>query len=125
MMIELMIARGRSLAGLRASPASWVACSKPSSENTMPPPGIAIRIDLTAEPLTKKPPPALRLPPCDLKTSSTMMVSTGTRIFQVVRMLLTRASQPMPIRLTRREDEHQDDRDDDPAPGQLAGCPEL
>ena len=65
----------------------------------MPPLGIAIRIDLTAAPLTKKPPPAEKLPLWDLKISRTMIVSTGTMIFQVVRTLFTRASQRTPTRL--------------------------
>jgi hypothetical protein len=100
-MIAEITARGTSRAGLRASPASCTACSNPSSENTMPPVGIAMKIDLNAAPLMKNPPSALKFDPWNLKISRTMIVSTGIMSFQVVRMLFTLASQRTPIRFTQ------------------------
>jgi hypothetical protein len=85
---------------LRASPPSWTACSNPSNENTIPPAGIAIKMSLNSAPLTKKPPPWLKLPPWKCVASSTTMVRIGIRTFHVVSELLTRASQRIPIRLT-------------------------
>src|SRR6185312_11020017 len=92
-------ARGRSLEGLRASPPSCTACSKPSSENTTPA-GRASTIDLNAAPCTKNPPAAVKFEPWKLVTSSTMIVPTGMITFHQVNALLTRASHRTPMRFT-------------------------
>ena len=65
----------------------------------MPAVGIASRIEWTAEPLMKKPPPALKLLPWKLETISTTIVMHGMTTFHHVSALLTRASQRMPIML--------------------------
>ena len=93
-----MTARGRSLDGLRASPPSCTACSKPSSENTMPA-GRARTIALNGSGWTKKPPAAVKLEPWKLEASRTMIVPTGMITFHHVSALLTRASQRTPMRL--------------------------
>ena len=54
---------------------------------------------LTTAPLTKKPPPWLKLEPWKCVASRTMIVSTGISTFHDVIALLARASQRMPIRL--------------------------
>ena len=64
----------------------------------MPPDGIAIRMLLSAAPLTKKPPPLLKFEPWKFDTSRTMIVSTGMITFHVVIPLLARANQRMPTR---------------------------
>lgn len=95
-----MMARGRSFFGSFASPPSWAACSKPSSEKTMPPAGMATKIDFSSDPLTKKPPPAEKLPEWKLVIIKTMTARMGSPTFQSVRVLLTRASQETPMRFT-------------------------
>ncbi len=77
-----------------------MACSKPSSANTIPPDGSETRIECSAEPCTKNPPPAVKLPVCRWVASSTTIVSTGIATFQTVIALLARVSQRMPIRLS-------------------------
>jgi hypothetical protein len=97
MRIERIVARGMSLLGLDDSPASWIACSKPSSENTMPLPGMASSTDL--KPNGMKPPPAVKLPPWKLLIDSTRMASSGAPTFHQVATVLTRASIRMPRKL--------------------------
>ena len=48
----------------------------------------------------KKPPPALKFDPWNLKPMNTMIVSTGIATFHHVSELFTRASQRTPTRLT-------------------------
>ena len=98
--IDAITARGRSRPGFAASPPSWVACSKPSRANTIPPDGSETRIEWIAEPWTKKPPPAVKLLACKWVASSTTIVSTGIATFQTVIALLARVSQRMPIRFS-------------------------
>ena len=83
MSMEPTTAIGTSRLGLRTSPASWAACSKPSRAKTMPS-GIAMNTPLT--PYGMKPPPAVKLEGWKDLDMMKMMVMTGTRIFQVQRL---------------------------------------
>ena len=95
--MEPTTASGTSRLGLRASPASWAACSKPSRANTMPS-GIAMNTPLM--PNGMKPPPALKFPVWKALVMMRMMVRNGTRIFQYMATVLVLAIHLMPNRFS-------------------------
>lgn len=70
-------AREMSRCGLRASPASWMACSKPSRANTTPA-GRAAKTPCV--PWGAKPPPAVKLEAWKDSVIRTMTVSSGTAV---------------------------------------------
>ncbi len=71
-------AREMSRWGSRASPASWMACSKPSSANTTPA-GSAAKTPCA--PCGAKPPPAVKFEPWKARVIRTTTVSRGTAVF--------------------------------------------
>ncbi len=83
--MEPTTASGTSRLGLRASPASWAACSKPSRANTMPS-GMAMNTPLM--PNGMNPPPAVKFEPWNTLLMIRMMVANGTRIFQYMATVL-------------------------------------
>ena len=97
MSMEPTTASGTSRLGLRASPASWAACSKPSSAKTMPS-GIAMNTPLM--PYGMKPPPAVKFEVWKTVVMMAMMVMTGTAIFQIMATVLVRAIHLMPSRFS-------------------------
>ena len=97
MSMEPTTAIGTSRLGLRASPASWAACSKPSRANTMPS-GIAMNTPLM--PNGMKPPPAVKFEPWKTLVMMRMTVANGTRIFQYMATVLVLAIHLMPNRFS-------------------------
>ena len=83
--MEPTTASGTSRLGLRASPASWAACSKPSRAKITPS-GRATNTPLM--PNGMKPPPAVKFELWNDLDMMKMMVITGTAIFQIIMMLL-------------------------------------
>ena len=83
--IAPITARGMSRLGFALSPASWSACSKPSSAKMIPLVETAAR--MPAAPLGAKPSAALKLPGWRLTIASTTIVSTGTPTFHQVAVL--------------------------------------
>ena len=88
---------GRCFFGFCDSPASWIACSNPSREKTIPVPGIAT--STVFQPWPKNPPFAPRLPPWKLSAASVKMARIGMPTFHQVAMLLTLAIQRIPRKL--------------------------
>jgi len=99
--MEPTTAIGTSRLGLRASPASWAACSKPSSANTMPS-GIATNTPLM--PNGMKPLPscvtAVKFEPWNTLAMMKMTVPNGTMIFQYMATVLVLAIHLMPNRFS-------------------------
>ncbi len=88
--IAPITARGMSLDGFRLSPASWSACSKPSSAKMMPEVETAAR--MPAAPFGLKPSAAVKFDVWKPAVSSAMIVITGIATFHHVAALLVLAS---------------------------------
>ena len=97
MSMEPTTASGTSRLGLRASPASWAACSKPSRAKTMPS-GMAMNTPLM--PNGMNPPPAVKLAVLKTLVMMRTMVRSGTKIFHHVATVLVRAIHLMPSRFS-------------------------
>src|ERR1700754_2254135 len=92
-----MTARGRSRCGLRDSPPSCTACSKPCSANITPNGSAA---NTPWAPKGANPPPAVKLPEWNDTVNNTMTVSTGTAIFHSIVTRLDSASHRTPRMFT-------------------------
>ena len=97
MSMEPTTASGTSRLGLRASPASWAACSKPSRAKTMPS-GIAMNTPLM--PNGMNPPPAVKFEVWKTLVMMETMVMSGTKIFHHMATVLVRAIHLMPSRFS-------------------------
>ena len=91
-----MIAREMSFFGLRASPASWTACSNPCRANTTPA-GSAANTPWT--PNGMNPPPAVKLLGWNDSELTTTMASSGTAVFQITTIALLSDMNFAPARL--------------------------
>ena len=89
-----MIASGMFRRGLRLSPPSWTACSKPRQAKMTPPEDSATKTPF--HPKGMKPPPALKFSRCAEVASSATTVRAGTKIFQQTASLFVSASQRTP-----------------------------
>ena len=93
--IPPMIASGMFRPGLRLSPPSWTACSKPRYAKMTPPEASARKTPF--HPYGMKPPPALpKFSACTEVASSATTVSAGTKSFQQTASLFVSASQRTP-----------------------------
>jgi hypothetical protein len=88
--IAPITARGMSRRGFALSPASWSACSKPSSAKMMPLVDTAARTPLAPSGLN--PSAAVKLLAWKLVIASTAIVSSGTPTFHQVAVLFVCAS---------------------------------
>jgi hypothetical protein len=88
--IEPITARGMSRFGWALSPASWSACSNPSSAKMIPLVETAARTPVA--PSGANPSAAVKLPGWKLTIASTAIVSSGTATFHHVAALLVWAS---------------------------------
>jgi hypothetical protein len=102
MPVDQSTARIRSFFGLRASPAIWMAESKPISEKTTAS-GRARKIPLippkSPDCLGRNPPPAVKLPGCSANRR-TMTVRTGTPTFHHTTTVLLSENSFTPTMLT-------------------------
>ncbi len=92
-----IVARGRSRLGLRLSPASWMACSKPSSAKMMP--LVLIALSTPLAPNGAKP-CEVKLCGWKLVAAMTKIAPRGTAIFHHVAALLVCASTFTPRKFT-------------------------
>jgi hypothetical protein len=89
-----MIARGMFRLGLRVSPPSCTACSKPRQAKMTPPDDNARNTPF--QPKGMNPPFALKFSPCAEVAMSATTVTTGIRSFQQTASMLASASQRTP-----------------------------
>ena len=98
MSMEPTTAIGTSRLGLRASPASWAACSKPSRAKTMPS-GMAMNTPLM--PNGMNPPPAVKFAVWKtLVMMKTMVRTRHRRSSSIMATVLVRAIHLMPSRFS-------------------------
>ena len=97
MITEKITARGMSRFGRALSPASWSACSKPSSAKMIPLVETAASTPLAPNGL--KPSAAVKLLAWKLTIPSTKIVSSGTPTFHQVAALFVWASLRIPRKL--------------------------
>src|SRR5665811_151242 len=94
--IDAITARDTSRWGCLASPAIWMACSKPWSANTTPAGSAA---NTPCAPYGMNPPPAVKLDGWNARSTNTTTVSSGTVVFQITVTPLVSAIALTPTRL--------------------------
>ena len=93
MTMDRITARGMFFCGFSASPPTWMACSNPATEKTIPS-GSAAKIPW--KPKGANPPPAVKLDPWNAVAIKAMIVMTGTRTFHITATELVSDSQRTP-----------------------------